>query len=191
MSYMSYTTNNKIIPPHGGYKKLLSYQMAEVIYDLTVSFCDSYRSYMTYKTYEQMIGAARSGKQNIAEGSTASGTSKKTELKLIGIARASLEELLVDYQDFLRTKKLPLWSKDSPLAKEIRSLSYQSNKSYKTYLTYMSNPEKAANCLICLVHQANYLLDKQLAALDKAFLAEGGFTESLYRARKTHIKYDL
>lgn len=186
MSYMSYAIN-KIIPPHGGYKKLLSYQMAEVVYDLTVAFCDSYRSYLTYKTYEQMIGAARSGKQNIAEGSMASGTSKKTELKLVGVARASLEELLVDYQDFLRTKKLKIWEKDDQKARAVRRLAYKSNRSYKTYTDWLRQPESAANCLICLIHQTNYLLDKQLVALDKAFLEEGGFTERLYRARKARL----
>jgi restriction system protein len=151
---------NKIITPHGGYRKLMSYQMTEIVYDLTVSFCDHYMSYksnQSYRTYDQMVQAARSGKQNIAEGSMASGTSKKTELKLIGVARASLEELLQDYLDFLRTKGLPVWSKDDNMAKQIRSLSYKSNKSYKTYITYLSKPESAANCIICLIHQTNYL----------------------------------
>ena len=192
MSYSSYT---KIIPPHGGYKKLISYQMSEIIYDLTVIFCKSYMSYTSNKTYtrtyDQMIQAARSGKQNIAEGSMASGTSKKTELKLVGVARASLEELLVDYQDFLRTNRLALWEKDNAHAKAVRALAYQSNKSYMTYMSYLSKPESAANCLICLIHQANYLLDKQLATLEKEFLEKGGFTENLYRARKARTQYDL
>jgi len=186
------SNQTKIVPPHGGYKKLMSYQMAEIVYDLTVEFCKSYMSYktnMSHRTVDQMIQAARSGKQNIAEGSMASGTSKKTELKLVGVARASLEELLVDYQDFLRTNKLMLWEKDDPRVREVRSLSYQTNKSYRTYLTYMSNPEPAANTMICIIHQANYLLDKQLAALDRAFLENGGFTERLYHARKNYKNY--
>lgn len=195
MSYMSYSSYTKIIPPHGGYKKLISYQMSEIIYDLTVIFCKSYMSYTSNKTYtrtyDQMIQAARSGKQNIAEGSMASGTSKKTELKLVGVARASLEELLVDYQDFLRTNRLALWEKDNAHAKAVRALAYQSNKSYMTYMSYLSKPESAANCLICLIHQANYLLDKQLATLEKEFLEKGGFTENLYRARKARTQYDL
>ena len=191
MSYQSIKSENKIIPPHGGYKKLLSYQMAEIVYDLTVLFCKSYMSNssnMSYRrTVDQMIQAARSGKQNIAEGSMASGTSKKTELKLIGVARASLEELLVDYQDFLRTNKLNLWQKEDTKAKSVRQLAYKPNKSYKTYIDWFHQPESAANSIICLIHQANYLLDKQLMALEQEFLKKGGFTERLYHARKTRL----
>ena len=190
MSNMSYSSN-QVIPPHGGYKKLMLYQMAEIVYDLTVKFCKSYMSYSSNKTYtrtyDQMIQAARSGKQNIAEGSMASGISKKTELKLIGVARASLEELLVDYQDFLGTKDLKLWGKDGPQAQAVRRLAYRSNKSYKTYTTYLKSAESASNCLICLIHQTNYLLDKQLAALENEFLEKGGFTEALYRARRARV----
>ncbi len=180
MTYKTNKLNQKLIPPHGGYRSLKSYQMAEIIYDLTVIFCNK------YKSYEQMTGAARSGKQNIAEGSTASGTSKKTELKLVGIARGSLEELLQDYEDFLRQNSLPLWGKDHQTSKTIRSLSYQFDKSSRTYMTYISNPETAANCLVCLINQANYLLDKQLSSLEKEFLEKGGFTERLYNFRKNH-----
>jgi len=131
------------------------------------------------------VQAARSGKQNIAEGSMASGTSKKTELKLIGVARASLEELLIDFQDYLRQKGLPLWGKEHPKAKEVRALCYKKDRSYSTYGPYIesSPPEIAANAIICLIHQANYLLDQQLRSLEKAFLEEGGFTERLYRTR--------
>jgi four helix bundle suffix protein len=133
-----------------------------------------------------MVQAARSGKQNIAEGSMASGTSKKFELKLVGVARASLEELLLDYQDFLRQRKLPLWGKDHPKAQQIRKLAYASNRSYRTYKTYIENcPETAANTLICLIHQTNFLLDQQLRNLEKQFLEQGGFTEKLYRARQS------
>ena len=112
-------------------------------------------------------------------------TSKKTELKLIGVARASLEELLLDFQDFLRQKELPLWEKDDAKAKEIRALAYRSNRSYSTYKTYFEEqePEIAANAAISLIHQTNYLLDQQLRSLEKEFLKEGGFTEKLYRAR--------
>lgn len=132
-----------------------------------------------------MVQAARSGKQNIAEGSMASGTSKKTELKLIGVARASLEELLLDYKDFLRQKGLRLWGKDHPQSRAVRGLCFKKNRSYSTYKTNIENgpPEIAANTLVCLIHQANYLLDRQLRALGKDFLEEGGFTERLYRAR--------
>jgi four helix bundle suffix protein len=137
-----------------------------------------------------MVQAARSGRQNIAEGSVASGTSKKFELKLVGVARASLEELLLDYQDFLRQRSLPLWGKDHPQAQTIRKLAYTENRSYGTYKSYVEggSPEVAANTLICLIHQANYLLDQQLRQLEQQFLKEGGFTEKLYRARQAARK---
>lgn len=182
------TYKQKLIPAHGGYRKLRSYQMTEIIHDLTVKFCDRYMTYKTNKsprTYDQMVQAARSGKQNIAEGSQASGTSKKTEIKLINVARASQEELLLDYQDFLRQRSLPLWGKAHPSAQKVRALAYKSNKSYATYTTYMSSAESAANCLICLIHQANYLLDRQLRTLEKEFLEKGGFTERLYTMRRS------
>jgi len=173
----------QLIPPHGGYRELQSYQMAEIVFDGTVVFCDRFIDRRS-RTHDQMVQAARSGKQNIAEGSMASGTSKKTELKLIGVARASLEELLLDFQDYLRQQGLPLWGKEHPKAKEVRALAYRSNRSYTTYKTYFeASPEIAANTMICLIHQTNYLLDQQLRALEKEFLKEGGFTEKLYRAR--------
>jgi len=176
--------NPTLIPPHGGYRDLQSYQMAEIVYDATVVFCDRFIDRRS-RTHDQMVQAARSGKQNIAEGCMASGTSKKTELKLIGVARASLEELLLDFQDFLRQKGLSLWGKDHAKAKEVRALAYKKNRSYTTYKTYIeeSSAEIAANTLVCLIHQANYLLDQQLRALEKEFLKEGGFTERLYRVR--------
>ena len=174
----------QLIPPHGGYRDLQSYQMSEIVYDATVVFCDRFISKRS-RTHDQMVQAARSGKQNIAEGCMASGTSKKFELKLIGVARASLEELLLDFQDYLRQHRLPLWGKDHPKAQEVRKLCYKKNRSYLTYRPYIedSSPEIAANAMICLIHQANYLLDQQLRALEKEFLKEGGFTEKLYRAR--------
>jgi len=173
-----------LIPAHGGYRDLQSYQMSEIVFDATVVFCERFIDRRS-RTTDQMVQAARSGKQNIAEGSMASGTSKKTELKLIGVARASLEELLLDYEDFLRQKGLALWVKDNPQAKKVRGLAYEKNRSYRTYKTYIEEgkPEVAANTVICLIHQANYLLDQQLRALDKAFLNEGGFTERLYKTR--------
>ncbi len=149
-----------IVDPHGGYRSLKAYQTAEIVYDATVKFCERFINPRS-RTTDQMVQAARSGKQNIAEGSMASGTSKKTELKLVGIARASLEELLLDYQDFLRQRRLPLWGKEHPQTKKIRKLAYDENRSYLTYRTYIedSSAQVAANTLICLIHQANYLLD--------------------------------
>lgn len=178
-------SNAEVIGPHGGYRNLKSYQSAEIIYDATVVFCGRFVSRYS-RTHDQMIQAARSGKQNIAEGSVASGTSKKSELKLVGVARASLEELLIDYQDFLRQRGLSLWGKEHPQAQAIRRLAYVQDRSYKTYRTYFeSSPEIAANTAICLIHQANFLLDRQLRELEQRFLAEGGFTEKLYRARRS------
>jgi four helix bundle suffix protein len=171
------------IDPHGGFRSLKSYQMSELVYDATVVFCDRWIGRRS-RTHDQMVQAARSGKQNIAEGSMASGTSKKFELKLVGVARASLEELLLDYQDFLRQRNLPLWEKNHPQAQKIRKLAYASNRSYMTYIEG-APPEVAANALICLIHQSNFLLDQQLRQLEKQFLELGGFTEKLYRARQS------
>jgi restriction system protein len=174
-----------LIGLHGGYCNLKSYQTAEIIYDATAVFCDLFVDKRS-RTYDQMLQAARSGKQNIAEGSMVSGTSKKSELKLIGIARASLEELLLDYKDFLRQRGLALWEKGHPQAEAIRKLAWEKNRSYTTYMTYIesSSPEVAANTLTCLIHQANYLLDQQLRQLEKQFLEKGGFTEKLYHVRQ-------
>ncbi len=174
----------RIIPPHGGYRDLKSYQMAEIVFDATLGFCDRFVDRRS-RTHDQMVQAARSGKQNIAEGSMASGTSKKTELKLISVARASLEELLLDYQDYLRQKGFQVWGKDEPKAKEVRALARLPDRSYSTYRAYFEDvgPETSANAAICLIHQTNYLLDQQLRALEQEFLREGGFTERLYRVR--------
>jgi len=184
-THASLTPDEQLIPPHGGYQKLKSFQMAEIVYDVTVAFCDRFIEKRS-RTHDQMVQAARSGRQNIAEASQASGTSRKTELKLVGVARASLEELLLDYQDFLRHHRLPLWSKDDPRAREVRGLVYRPDRSYRTYsdLVERGDPETAANTLICLIHQTSFLLDRQLRQLETEFLAEGGFTERLYRLRK-------
>lgn len=173
-----------LIGPHGGYRNLKSYQMSEIVYDATVAFCNRFIDSRS-RTHDQMVQAARSGKQNIAEGSMASGTSRKTELKLVGVARASLEELLLDFQDFLRQHGLTLWGKDTQEARVIRKLAWEKNRSYMTYKTYVeaSPSGVAANTMICLIHQTNYLLDQQLKQLEDRFLNEGGFTERLYNKR--------
>jgi four helix bundle suffix protein len=176
--------SSSLIPPHGGYRELKSFQHAELVYDSTVTFCNRFID-LRSRTHDQMVQAARSGRQNIAEGSQASGTSKKFELKLVGVARASLEELLLDYEDFLRQRGLRLWQKDHPTAVVVRKLAYEKNRSYSTYSSYIEKapPEVAANTIICLIHQTNYLLDQQLRQLEQAFLKDGGFTERLYKAR--------
>ncbi len=175
------------IPSHGGYRNLLSYQKAEIIYDATVRFCARFIDKRS-RTHDQMVQAARSGKQNIVEGTMASATSKKTEIKLMNVARASLEELLEDYRDYLRVNALQLWAKDHPKAQSIRKLGFDKHTSYSSYKPYVENapPETAANTIICLIHQANYLLDQQLRALEKAFIEEGGLTERMTRARLEH-----
>lgn len=191
MTNTTYKTDQK--KTHGGYRSLRSYQTTTLIYDLSVIFCKTYMTYrtnMSYRTVDQMIQAARSGRQNIAEGSQASAISKKTEIKLVGVARASLEELLIDYEDYLRQHGLKLWDKDSPKAQKVRSLSYTTNRTNETYESYLQNPEDFANCLICLIHQANYLLDHQLQALEKAFITEGGFTENLFKRRLQKRQWD-
>jgi len=182
----------EIIRPHGGYAGLKAFQTAEIIYDATVVFCGRFLDRRS-RTIDQMVQAARSGRQNIAEGSQASGTSRKTELKLVGVARASQEELLLDYLDFLRQKGLPLWEKDDPRALAVRRRAYRSDRSYRTYqdLFEDGSPETAANAAICLIHQCSFLLDKLLARLEEDFKREGGFTERLYKVRRTTRKWKL
>ena len=176
--------DEKLIAAHGNYEELESFQTTVIVYQGTVAFCDRFIS-LRSRTHDQMVQAARSGKQNIVEGCAASGISKKMELKLVGVARASLQEVLEDYRDFLRHKNLPIWDKNDHQAKAIRRLAYEENKTYETYRSYVEkeSPEVAANTLLCLTHQANYLLDKQIEALESAFVDEGGFTERLYRVR--------
>ena len=169
------------IPPHGGYEDLLSFQKARIVYDGTVRFCERFLERRD-RTRDQMVQAARSGKQNILEGSQASGTSKEAEIKLINVARASLAELLEDYRDFLRVRKLAPWDKDSREARFVRRLGSCENRSYATYIETRPAPI-VANILICLIHQANYLLDQQLRQLERAFLKEGGLRERMTRAR--------
>jgi len=186
---------HRLIPKYGGYRNLRSFQTAQLAYDGTVVFCNRFVDKRS-RTHDQMVQAARSGVQNIAEGSMASATSKKTELKLTGVARASLEELLLDFEDFLRQCGLQLWSKNSPEALEVRKryLSDQSDKSDRSdgsdlsdksdpYGIATATPEVAANTLICLINQSSFLLGRQLEKLEQQFLKEGGFTEKLYQAR--------
>lgn len=159
--------------------------MSEIVHDGTVAFARLYDDYKS-RTQDQMVQAAWSCKQNLVEGSQASGTSKKTELKLVGVARASLEELLTDTMEFLRQGGHTLWPKDESKAVYIRGLCCEADRSYMTYKTYIEEKGggKAANTLACLVHQTSCLIDQLLRQLDRAFLEEGGVTERLYRLRK-------
>jgi four helix bundle suffix protein len=199
-----------LIPRHGGYRHLKSFQVAQLVYDVTVRFCNRYIDRRS-RTHDQMVQAARSGVQNIAEGSQASATSKKTELKLTNVARASLEELRLDYEDFLRQRGLALWQRDDARRAELiarrpvtadavaawvravhdgqdgrHGLDGQraSQKSIGSTRSAASTfPEVAANGALALLAVACSLLERQLAAQERAFLEVGGFTERLYRVR--------
>jgi four helix bundle suffix protein len=181
---MQPTDSDGFIPKHGGYRNLISYRKAEIIYDGTVYFCS--RFFGKYdRTASQMTQAARSGKQNIAEGSMASATSKETEIKLTNVARASLEELQIDYEDFLRTKKLPLWEKEHRLVNRLRELNRTPNANYETFRKAIehADPEICANTMITLIKITTYLLSRQLKTLETAFINEGGLRERMTRAR--------
>lgn len=171
------------IPAHGGYESLKAFQKARIVYDGTVCFCRRFLDKRD-RTIDQMVQAARSGKQNILEGSQASGTSKEMEIKLVGVARASFEELLEDFLDHLRTHDLKLWSKDGREALCVRKLGAK-DASYESYKTYLETrpPEIVANLMICLIHQTNFLLDRLLMRLEADFLKEGGLRERMTQAR--------
>jgi len=196
-----------LIPKHGGYRKLKSFQVAQLVYDMTVRFCNRYINQFS-RTRDQMVQAARSGVQNIAEGSQASATSKKTELKLTQGARASLEELKLDYEDFLRQRGLAQWKRGNPLrqalidrrcqtaeevaawvaevAKKSGSDGYgqqSSTGSTKSTLSTIIYPEISANAALTLLAVACSLLDRQVERLAIDFENNGGFTERLYKVR--------
>jgi four helix bundle suffix protein len=170
------------IPKHGGYRNLLSYQKAELVYDITYRFCARFLEKKD-RTVDQMIQAARSGKQNIAEGSQASGTSTETEIKLTNVARASFEELLADYEDYLRTRGLRLWEKESREARYVRAI--RAPEPFREFAE--TRPaEVLANIAICLIHQTNFLLDHQLRYLESSFLKNGGIRERMRQSRLAH-----
>lgn len=189
----------KRLRPSGGYRNTASFQTATLIYDATYWFCEKFLD-SRGRMAEQMVQAARSGRQNIAEASRASATSSQTELRLLNVARSSLEELLLDYEDFLRHRHLPQWPPDAAEARAVREVPrrFKSDQSDQSDLTDLSDqqrwalytpwlehadPAVRANALICLIHQANYLLDQQIAALEKQFVEEGGYSEQLAAAR--------
>jgi four helix bundle suffix protein len=200
----------KLIPLHGGYRKLKSFQVAQLAYDVTVRFCDRYIEKRS-RTHDQMVQAARSGVQNIAEGSQASGTSKKMELKLTNVARASLEELRLDYEDYLRQRGLAQWPREDARRAELIAArpataddvaawaqavhgqdgqsgqhgrgKTETKSTVSTKSTMSTFPEIAANGALALLAVACSLLDRQITTLEKNFVEEGGFTERLYRVR--------
>ncbi len=173
------------IPTHGGFRNLFSYQKAEIIFDGTAYFTS--RFFQKYdRTIGQMVQAARSGKQNIAEASMASGTSKEMEIKLTNVARASQAELLLDYEDFLRIRKLPIWDKDHRLVARLRELNKSVPKpSYETFSKAIEheNPEICANTMITLINITIYLLGQNVKKLEVDFLKEGGLKERMTKAR--------
>ncbi len=207
---------HSLIPKHGGYRKLKSFQIAQLVYDVTVRFCDRYIDRRS-RTHDQMVQAARSGVQNIAEGSQISGTSKKMEMKLTNVARASLEELRLDYEDFLRQRGLEVWEPDHPIlmrfkakrcstleevrqwvAEEVRrartGTEKKQQKNQQSVAVRGSQHQDrfvaqlVANAALSLLNLCCYLLDRQLSAQARAFEQEGGFTERLYRRRKRRMK---
>ncbi|MBM4142524.1 MAG: four helix bundle protein [Lentisphaerae bacterium] len=164
-----------------------SYRKARIVYDATVHFCARFLEKRD-RTYDQMVQAARSGKQNIVEGSQVSGTSKELEIKLTNVARASLEELLEDYRDFLRTRGLAEWTPDHPHAQRLRQLNRTPGADYETFRKGIEHPDPAicANVILGLVRVTNYLLDRQIKALERAFVEQGGLREAMTRARLEH-----
>ncbi len=174
----------RLLPPRGDYQTLLSFQKAEVVYDITFRFAHKFLAYND-RTIDQMIQAARSGKKNILEGSKAALTSKETEIKLTNVARASLEELLDDYRDYLRARDLAIWDKDSKEALYVRGLGRRKPQTYEVYRAFVETrpAEVVANIAICLIHQTNYLLDQQLHRLEQDFVEQGGLRERMTRVR--------
>lgn len=187
--------------PAGGYRKTASFQTATLIYDATWWFCEKFLDPRS-RTVDQMIQASRSGRQNIAEGSRFAATSSQTELRLLNTARSSLEELLLDFEDYLRHRHLPQWAPDSPEARAVRSVPQRwcrernptepsdltdltDQRRWALYAFWLEHADPAvrANAIICLIHQANYLLDQQITALEQSFIEEGGYSEQLARHR--------
>ncbi|MGM9840635.1 MAG: four helix bundle suffix domain-containing protein [Candidatus Limisoma sp.] len=179
---------NTFLPKKGNFRNLIVYRKAECIYDITYYFAHTYLS-KGDRTIDQMVQSARSGKQNIAEGSVAASTSAETEIKLINVARASLNELLLDYEDFLRARNLTLWDVDSEKAKKTRKVCLAHSETH-FYIDAIKvrTPETIANIAITLIHQADVLLRKLLEKLQQDFLQNGGIKEQMYRARINNRK---
>ena len=172
-----------LLPRTGNYRKLYTYQKAEAIYDITYYFCKNYLQ-RGDRTVDQMVQAARSGKQNIVEGSAASATSKETEIKLVNVAKASLHELLIDYEDYLRTRNHRQWENDSVELMKMRELGRKHNDSaFYMQLVKTRPPETIANMAICLIKQNDYMLFKQLQSISEDFLKNGGMRERMTRMR--------
>jgi four helix bundle suffix protein len=174
------------LPQHGHYRHLRVYQVTEIIYDITYYFTQHYLS-KGDRTVDQMVQAARSGKQNIAEGNQAAVTSSETEIKLTNVAKASLEELLDDYEDYLRVRNLQQWGNLHPRYEKMRQYarSEQIKKDYADKIRQM-NDEEIANLCITLIHQAMYMLHKLLVTMQNRFVTEGGIKERMYQSRTSY-----
>jgi four helix bundle suffix protein len=200
-SVPSVSSSRKRLRPAGGYRTLASFQTATLIYDATYWFIEKFLDPRS-RLADQMLMAARSGRQNIAEGSRFAATSSQTELRLVNVARSSLEELLLDYEDYLFHRHQPQWPRESKEALAVRAIGQQlprdpsdpSDRSdpqsqrralHARYARWLDHADPAirANAIICLIHQTNYLLDQQITALEQAFIAEGGYSEQLATAR--------
>jgi len=202
--------SNSFLPKKGRYKELLSYQKTVIIYDCTFLFCHRFLK-NSDRTIDQMVQAARSGKQNIIEGAKAAVASSETELKLTNVARASLEELLEDYLDFLRVRKFGMWDKESAQASYVRKLSsgkielpkiagddagwneagpevttFEKLRRVFVCLMEKRSADVCANIMICLIMQANFLLDHQIIQLEEDFVKQGGLRERMYNARASY-----
>lgn len=174
------------LPQRGHYRHLRVYKVAELIYDITFYFTQNYLN-KGDRTIDQMIQAARSGKQNIAEGNQAAATSSETEIKLTNVAKASLEELLSDYEDYLRVRQLSQWNQSNPRYEPMRcyARSERIMRDYQKDIAHM-NDEEIANLAITLIHQAIYMLYKLLNTMQERFLKEGGIKERMYQARSNY-----
>ncbi|MDO5665473.1 MAG: four helix bundle suffix domain-containing protein [Bacteroidia bacterium] len=183
------SNKNRLIQRTGHFEKLLTYQKSLVIYDLTFYFCHKYLE-RGDRTIDQMIQAARSGKQNIAEGSSFSATSKKLEMNLINVAKSSLKELRADYEDYLRTRGHRIWEDDSDEVEAMKKIGreYNSDVDYFMNIAKSRPPETVANMIRCLILQNDFLLFRQLEALERDFLREGGFSERMSKMRKEQLK---
>jgi len=182
-------SSHPILRPRGDYQTLLSFQKAEVVYDITFRFAHKFLS-RGDRTVDQMIQSARSGKKNILEGSKAAPTSTESEIKLTNVARASLEELLDDYRDFLRARDFAIWDKNSREAMYVRTLGRKTPQTFEDYREFVETRPShvVANIAICLIHQTNYLIDQQLYRLEQDFLKTGGLRERMTQARLQYRK---
>ena len=179
---------NTFLSSKGGYRNLIAYRTSEAIYDITYFFTSKFLDKHD-RTVDQMIQAARSGKQNIAEGSMAAMTSSETEIKLTNVAKASLEELLLDYQDYLRVRRLPLWDAQHPRFASLRAFcrSQDMTTQYPDLLPKLSD-EEICNLAVTLIHQTTYMLRRMIEKQQASFLENGGIREQMTRARLDYRK---